>query len=94
MFYDSIHNEDLYTNGGSPRDVVGDFHGTPIIGWKESDTRTREEFEVKFRLRDVGSSSGIVENIYDLPTPPEKIVENLAWLASLKTEASGVGGIA
>ena len=85
MFYDTIHNDDLYTSSGLPRDMVGDFHGTPIIGWKESDSKFREECDVQLRLRNIGSSSGIVENLFDIPTPPERIAENLAWLASLKT---------
>lgn len=39
-----IHSDDL-------GEVVGDFHGTPIIGWNPQTTAEREDRDMRDRLR-------------------------------------------
>ena len=43
----AIHSDDLGTDGSQ---IVGDFHGTPIIGWDARDTAARTNEETRKRL--------------------------------------------
>jgi len=51
--YESIHSDDLYDNygDGAPLNLVGDFHGTPIIGWDPQATEVREATDAVLRMR-------------------------------------------
>ena len=52
MNYESIHTDDIYNSDGAPLNLVGDFHGTLIIGWDPQDTAVREATDAALRMRD------------------------------------------
>ena len=49
--YESIHSDDLYNSDGAPLKLVGDFHGTSIIGWDPQTTEVREATDAVLRMR-------------------------------------------